>query len=151
MAKKRMFSLDIVDSDAFLELSKGAQLLYFHMSMRADDDGFVDKLQTLMKILGCKSKDIDELIASGFIIPFKDNVYCVKHWKINNLIRLDRYQPTKYQSDINTLYIKENGSYTLDENQGKPIAKDIKLFSIDENGEISKTLINDCKEKLKKC
>jgi len=87
MAKKRMFSIEIVDSDAFLEMPTSSQLLYFHLNMRADDDGFINNPKKIMKFIGSADDDIKLLIAKKFIIPFESGVVVIKHWRIHNYIR----------------------------------------------------------------
>ncbi len=112
MAQRRMFSLKIVDSDAFLDMPQSSQLLYFHLSMRADDDGFVSNPKRIMRMLGSSEDDSKVLFAKRFVIPFESGVCVIKHWRMHNYIQNDRYQETVYLSEKTTLLIKENGSYT---------------------------------------
>jgi hypothetical protein len=121
MGHKRMFSPDIVGSDSFIEMPVTAQCLYFHLGMRADDDGFVNP-QITMRMVGANTDDLKILIAKRFLLQFQNGVVVVKHWRINNFIRKDRYRPTNYLDEKNQLRVKENQSYTLDEKQGLPIA-----------------------------
>ena len=90
MAEKRMFSIRIVDSDAFLDMPLSTQALYFHLGMRADDDGFINNHNKIRKIIGASEDDIKLLIAKSFIIMFESGVIVVKHWHINNYQRSDR-------------------------------------------------------------
>ena len=113
MAEKRMFSKKITESDAFLDMPSSTQLLYFHLSMNADDDGFVDKPKTVMRMLGVKDDDIKILVAKAFIIPFDSGIVVIKHWRINNYLRNDRYKETTYTDEKALLTVKENGAYTL--------------------------------------
>ena len=113
MAERRMFAKTIIDSDAFLDMSATAQLLYFHLAMRADDDGFINKPKTIMRMIGAKDDDIRLLIAKKFIIPFETGIVVIKHWKIHNYIRGDRYKETKYKAEKATLIFDENNAYTL--------------------------------------
>ena len=113
MAERRMFAKTIIDSDAFLDMPATSQLLYFHLSMRADDEGFVNKPKSIMRTVGCKDDDMSVLIAKGFIIPFESGVVVIKHWYIHNWIRGDRKHDTKYLEEKSNLSIKENGSYTM--------------------------------------
>lgn len=115
-----MFSPDIVGSDAFIEMPVTAQCLYFHLGMRADDDGFVNP-QTTMRMVGANGDDLKILIAKRFLLQFQNGVVVVKHWRINNFIRKDRYKETNYLDEKKLLRVKENQAYTLDENQGNPI------------------------------
>ena len=98
MADKRMFSLKIVDSDLFLDMPLSSQCLYFHLSMRADDDGFVNNPKKIIKIIGANEDDLKILIAKGFVIVFEQGIIVIIHWKINNFIRKDRYKPTLYEN-----------------------------------------------------
>lgn len=113
MAEKRMFAKTIIDSDAFLEMPQSSQLLYFHLSMRADDDGFINKPKTIMRIAGCKDDDLRILIGKKFIIPFDTGIVVIKHWKIHNYIANDRYHETKYKDEKAMLVLDENKAYTL--------------------------------------
>jgi hypothetical protein len=114
MAKRRMFSLDIVDSDAFLEMPLSTQTLYFHLGMRADDDGFVSSPKRIQRMIGASDDDLKLLVAKRFILTFDSGIVVIKHWKINNYIRNDRYNHTQYLEEKKTLYVKENGAYTDD-------------------------------------
>ena len=111
-----MFSLTIIDSDAFLDMPSSAQNLYFHLSMRADDDGFINNPKKIQLFVGASSDDLKILIAKKFIICFESGVIVIKHWKIHNYIANDRYHPTSYQEEKSQLLIKKNRSYTLPEN-----------------------------------
>ena len=113
MAERRMFAKTIIDSDAFLDMPVTAQLLYFHLSMRADDDGFVNKPKTIMRMTGCKDDDLNLLFLKKFLIPFESGIVVIKHWKIHNYIRNDRYKETKYKEEKATLSLDENNSYTV--------------------------------------
>lgn len=112
MAKKRMFSIDIVGSDAFLDLPYSAQCLYFQLGMRADDDGFVGNPKTIQRIAGTKASDLELLVKKRFLLQFPSGVVVIKHWKINNQIQKDRYTPTVYTEEYQRLYIKDNKAYT---------------------------------------
>ena len=96
MAKRRMFSLDIVDTDTFLDMPASTQNLYFHLGMRADDDGFVSSPKKITNSVNCSADDFKLLLAKGYIIPFDSGVCVIKDWKINNYLRPDRYTPTMY-------------------------------------------------------
>ena len=113
MAEKRMFSKQIVDSDAFLEMPLSTQALYFHLSMRADDDGFLNNAKKVMKIIGANQNDYDLLVAKSFVIQFPDGICVIKHWRINNYLRKDRYTETIYQEEKARLTVKPNGRYSL--------------------------------------
>lgn len=120
MADKRMFSLKIVDSDLFLEMPLSSQCLYFHLSMRADDDGFVDNPKKIIKIIGANDDDLRLLIAKGFVITFERGIIVITHWKINNYIRNDRRKDTIYLEEKNSLVETQNGAYTRLSSLGIP-------------------------------
>ena len=113
MAKRRMFSLDIVDTDDFLDMPVSAQSLYFHLGMRADDDGFVSSPRKITKIVNCGVDDFNILIAKGYVIPFDSGVCVVRDWKAHNYIKSDRYRPTRYTAEKALLKEAENGQYFL--------------------------------------
>lgn len=106
-----MFSLKIVDSDLFLDMPLSSQCLYFHLSMRADDDGFVNNPKKIIKIIGANEDDLKILIAKGFVIVFEQGIIVITHWKINNFIRKDRYKPTLYENEVQSLSQTKNGMY----------------------------------------
>lgn len=103
MAEKRMFSRKVIESDAFMSLSQSAQNLYFHLSMNADDDGFVDNASGIMAQTKTGQKDIDALIENGFLLHVSKFVYVVVHWFINNNIQKDRFHPTLYKKEKDLL------------------------------------------------
>lgn len=112
MAERRMFAKTIIDSDAFLEMPLSTQALYFHLNMRADDDGFINNPKKVSRMIGASEDDLKLLMAKAFIIPFENGIVVIKHWRINNYIRSDRYKETVYQEEKNMLELKENGAYT---------------------------------------
>lgn len=113
MAQRRMFAQTIIDSDAFLDMPTTSQLLYFHLAMRADDDGFINKPKGIMRIVGAKDDDLKVLITKKFIIPFESGVVVIKHWRIHNYIQKDRYLETKYKDEKSQLDLDENNAYRL--------------------------------------
>lgn len=113
MAEKRMFAKSIIDSDAFLDMPLSTQALYFHLSMRADDEGFINNPKKIQRMIGASEDDLKLLIAKSFIIPFESGIVVIKHWRIHNYIRQDRLHPTKYTEERGLLEIKENGAYTI--------------------------------------
>lgn len=112
MAKRRMFSIDIVKSDAFLDMPVSSQLLYFHLGMEADDDGFISNAKSIARMLSSSEDDIKILLAKRFLLMFPSGIVVIKHWKINNYIQSDRYTPSKYTEEKKALTTKENGAYT---------------------------------------
>lgn len=113
MAERRMFAKTIIDSDAFLDMPLSTQALYFHLSMRADDDGFINNPKKIQRTVGCSDDDLKLLIVKRFVILFESGVVVIKHWKIHNYIRNDRYKPTVYSEEKELLECKGNGAYTL--------------------------------------
>jgi len=112
MAEKRMFSLSVVDTDWFLDLPLSTQALYFHLNMRADDDGFVDAPNSIVRKIGASKNDFDLLLAKRYILQFDSGIIVIKHWRMHNTIQKDRYHPTQFQEELNLLSIKDNKSYT---------------------------------------
>jgi hypothetical protein len=112
MAERRMFTMKIVDSDAFLEMPMSTQSLYFHLNMRADDDGFVNNPKRIQRMIGASEDDLKLLLAKRFILGFENGVVVIKHWRMHNLLRKDRYNPTQYIEQKAQLEIKEDGAYT---------------------------------------
>ena len=112
MAERRMFAKTIIDSDAFIDMPTTARLLYYDLSMRADDDGFVNSPKKICRMIGASDDDLKILIMKKFIIPFESGVVVIKHWKIHNYIRKDTYRETKYKDEKATLSLDENNAYT---------------------------------------
>lgn len=119
LANKRMFTMKIVDSDAFLDMPLSTQCLYFHLNMRADDDGFIGNPKRIMKITGASEDDLRLLIAKRFVLTFEDGVIVIKHWRMHNTLSRDRYAETSYTDEKKMLLLKDNGSYSL--TGGNPI------------------------------
>lgn len=119
LAQKRMFTMKIVDSDAFLDMPATTQCLYFHLNMRADDDGFIGNPKRIMKIIGASEDDLRLLIAKRFVLTFEDGVIVIKHWRMHNTLSRDRYAETSYTDEKKMLLLKDNGSYSL--TGGNPI------------------------------
>lgn len=107
-----MFTKKVVESDAFLDLPFSAQCLYFHLNMNADDDGFLNSPGKIIRIAGASQEDLNLLIDKRFILDFGNGVIVIKHWKMHNTLKKDRYKQTQYQKQFALLSIKENGSYT---------------------------------------
>lgn len=113
MAEKRMFSKAIIDSDAFLDMPVSARLLYYDLSMRADDDGFVNSPKKIMRMIGASEDDLRILAVRKFIIPFDSGVVVIKHWRIHNYIRKDTYHETTYKEEKAQLELDENKAYRI--------------------------------------
>ncbi len=108
MANRRMFSLSVVDTDKFLEMPATTQLLYFHLGMRADDDGFVSSPRKVLSFTNCTNDDMKVLISKGFIIPFESGIVVITHWKQHNYIQSDRYRKTIHLEERKQLGLVEN-------------------------------------------
>lgn len=111
-----MFAKTIIDSDAFIDMPLSTQALYFHLSMRADDEGFINNPKKIQRMIGGSDDDLKLLIAKRFIIPFDSGVVVIKHWKIHNYIQKDRFKETLYKEERSQLTVKKNGAYTEAEN-----------------------------------
>lgn len=120
MAERRMFAKTIIDSDAFLDMPLSTQALYFHLSMRADDDGFINNAKKIQRMIGASDDDLKVLLMKRFLLPFESGVVVIKHWKIHNYIRNDRYKPTIYTDERAALDVKANGAYTERQPLGIP-------------------------------
>ena len=116
-----MFSMEVIDTDQFLELPLSTQALYFHLGMRSDDDGFVGNPRKITKMLGATDIDLKLLCETGFLIPFENGVMVITHFQINNNLRSDRYNPTIYQDEKNLLSRKINKQYTLFDNKNSTL------------------------------
>lgn len=113
VAERRMFAKTIIESDAFIDMPSSAQALYIHLGMLADDDGFVNSPKMVTRMLNASDDDMQLLITKKFVIAFDSGVVVIKHWKINNYLRSDRYTETKYHEEKAQLIIGKNNEYTL--------------------------------------
>ena len=114
MAEKRMFTKKITDDDNFISMPASAQALYFHLNQGADDDGFNNQVQIAMWKAHASVDDLKVLMAKSYVIRFeKSGVIVIKHWRMHNTLRKDRYTPTSFQEELEMLGIKDNGAYTL--------------------------------------
>ena len=164
MAKKRMTTTQITDSDDFISMPSPAQALYLHLNNGADDDGFNNQVQMAMFKAHASIDDLKILLTKRFILQFESGVIVIKHWRMANSLRKDRYTPTVFQEELKQLGIKDNGAYTWLPNGCHLVATDkdsIDKLSIDKNniekptkhkhGEYSNVLLTDEElEKLKK-
>ena len=155
MAERRMFAKTIVLSDEFLDMPLSARCLYFTLGMFADDDGFVNSPKGIMRHCGASQDDMKLLIAKKFVLLFESGVIVIKHWRINNYLRNDRHQDTKYIEEKSQLVVNDNGSYSfgipnsgipsidknsidkdsidkdsIDKNKGKPSFQDEELDAV---------------------
>lgn len=118
MASRRMFHADIVESDSFLGMSFEAQLLYFHLCMYADEDGFINSPRRITRSIGVQEDSLQTLIDKRFLLEFPDGVLVVKHWRMANTLKNDRVQPPRYPELAAIIYLKTNNTYTLNANEG---------------------------------
>lgn len=112
MAERRMFAKTIIDSDTFLDMPLSAQALYFHLSMRADDDGFVNNPKKIQRMIGASDDDCRLLIMKKYVLTFESGVIVIRHWKIHNYIQKDRYKETVYLDEKEHLALDQNNAYT---------------------------------------
>lgn len=171
MANKRMFNIKIVDSDAFLDMPLSAQCLYFHLNMRADDDGFVGNPKRIQRLVGASEDDLKLLIAKRFLLTFENGVIVIKHWRMHNTLSTNRYSETVYTDEKKLLKLKENNSYSFDKgvpfddtryiemskrqsrrtkDEQKTNADIVLDLDIDKDKELDKELDKDKKESKKK-
>ena len=113
MASKRMFFKDVVRSDKFLELTTSSRELYFQLCLDADDDGFIQNVKTISRILETTQTDIENLTKQGFLLDLGDNIFLITHWYIHNTVRKDRKQNTIYQTKLQLVKLDEDKKYIL--------------------------------------
>ena len=145
MAQRRMFNKTITNNDNFLEMPDSSQNLYFHLSMNADDDGFVDNWKSIIRMTGHKEDDLKILIAKQYIIPFESGVIVIRHWRLNNYLQKDRITPTNYKEEKALLSTDMNNVYNLDTKCIHSIDKN----SIDKNSIDKKRFIKPTLEQIK--
>ena len=130
-----MFTMKICDSDAFLDMPLSTQALYFHLNMRADDDGFVDNPKRISKIIGASSDDLNILIAKRFVLTFDNGVIVIKHWRMHNTLSKQRYHETQYLDEKSMLKLKENGAYSLSDGMHIDDTKLLEMYKRRTSGE----------------
>lgn len=113
MAERRMFTKKVTDDDNFMALSSSAQALYLHLSMSADDDGFCNQVSISMFKAHASVADLQQLLEKRYIYQFDNGVIVIKHWRMANALRKDRYTPTNFKEELAKLKIKSNGAYTF--------------------------------------
>ena len=139
MAQRRMFSRKITETDRFLEMPLSSQALYFHLNMGADDEGFIDKAKTIQRTIGASDDDMKLLIAKGFLIPFDSGVVVIRHWRIHNYIRSDRFQSTLHQDEKTQLEYDHSKTAML-----KPLENVIPNgHQMDTQGRVSKVSLDE--------
>lgn len=115
MAQRRMLSNKVIDTDCFLDMPITSRLLYYDLNLRADDDGFVASPKKICKMIGCSDDDLKILISKRFIVSFESGVIVIRHWRVHNLIRADRYNETEYKHE-KSLLSQYDGVYELEYN-----------------------------------
>lgn len=148
MAERRMFARSIVESDAFLDMPLSARCLYFALGMGADDDGFIGNPKSVMRQASATQDDLKLLIAKRFVLSFESGVIVIKHWRINNYLRNDRYKPTTYVEELKTLALDSKGAYT-EKRLGIPDGIPA-VYQMDTQYSIGKVSIDSLLMKLKK-
>lgn len=113
MAERRMFAKALIDSDLFLDLPLSAQSLYFHLSLRADDDGFVGNPRKIQRMVGSNDDDMKLLVLKQFILVFESGVIVIRHWRLHNYIRNDRYKETIYTEEKAQISVGKDNLYTV--------------------------------------
>ncbi|MEG2380056.1 MAG: hypothetical protein RSB77_07580 [Bacilli bacterium] len=111
MANRRMFSLNIVNSDCFLSLPISAQALYFHLGMHTDDRGYIANGRSIIKMIGATIGDLEVLVQKEFILVRNDYLILQKHFCVNNYIQKDRFHETQFIEDLKRLYFDSNNCY----------------------------------------
>jgi len=137
-----MFSLDVVDTDKFLDMPATSQNLYFHLGMRADDDGFVSSPRKITKLVNCGNDDLNVLVSRGFVLPVGDGIVVITHWKQNNYIQKDRYKPTIYQKEVQKL-VEKGGVYELDTECIQDVSKMETQVSIVEDSIVENSIVEN--------
>ena len=130
MAERRMFAKRIIDSDAFLDMPLSTQSLYFHLSMRADDEGFINNPKRIQRMIGASDDDCKLLIAKGFILVFETGVIVIKHWKIHNYIQKDRFKPTICSEEKKEIVTEEDGTYTQCTRNGYALDTQVRIGKV---------------------
>lgn len=152
MAERRMFAKNVIDSDLFLDMPLSTQALYFHLAMRADDDGFVNNPKKILRMIGADDDSLKLLCIKKFLIPFENGVVVIRHWRVHNYIRSDRYKETVYQDEKNTLNLQDNGVYQETDTFGIPNAHQMDTqvrLGKDSIGKVNILLSDDSNESKK--
>lgn len=111
MAKKRMLDAALFNSDDFADMTLSAQILYVHLILNADDDGFVDSHRRAMRSLGVKRAALNELIEAGLVISFPNEVLLISDWLRHNKIRADRYVMGMHKHLLSSVKITKESRY----------------------------------------
>jgi uncharacterized phage protein (TIGR02220 family) len=112
MAERRMFAKTIIDSDDFIDMPLSTQALYFHLSMRADDEGFINNPKKIMRMIGASQNEMELLLAKKYVLSFDSGVVVIKHWHIHNYIQKDRFKPSLYREERDSIILSDTKIYT---------------------------------------
>ena len=140
MAERRMFTKKVTDDDNFAALSSSAQALYLHLSMAADDDGFCNQVSVSMFKAHASVQDLQALLEKRYIYQFENGVIVIKHWRMANALRKDRYTPTAFQEELARLQLKDNGSYTWLPDGCQVVADRLPQVRIDKDREVKNSI-----------
>lgn len=143
MAERRMLTKKVTDDDNFMALSSSAQALYLHLSMSADDDGFCNQVSISMFKAHASVQDLQALLEKRYIYQFENGVIVIKHWRMANALRKDRYTPTAFKEELSKLDIKDNGSYTLKKDGCHLVANWLPQDSIDKDSLVEENIEED--------
>ena len=113
MARRRMISAELMRSDEFLALPAQSQLLYVHLLVEADDDGFLLGKNRIITMLGLDESAFTALTDAGFVLRFSTGAAVITHWPVCNAIRKDRHTPTKYRAELAQLECVPEVGYVL--------------------------------------
>ena len=108
-----MFARDVIGSDGFADMGFEAQALYIHLSMDADDWGFVGAPKRVQRSIGSKPAALAELAEAGFVHMFPSGVLVIMDWWQNNTITESRRKATQYEEELAALTVTDCGSYQL--------------------------------------
>lgn len=143
MGKRRMLSSNVVETDIFLDMPLSTQALYFHLVLAGDDDGFVAAPKRIQRMIGSSDDDFKLLLAKGFVIPFDSGICVIRHWRIHNSIRADRYKETVHTTEKGMLLVTKNGEYSLLDTAGIPSVNQ-ETYQMDTQVKLSKENILLC-------
>lgn len=134
-----MISSKILCSDAFLALPCSAQALYVQLTLKADDDGFVNNPQQVRLSAGAKQRDLKILVERRFLMAFDGGIVLIKHWRMANSLRKDRCKAPQYPALAARVYIRENMAYT-----DRPQEGCVSLLEYKKGGVVAKGETTDC-------
>lgn len=146
MANRRMFARTVTESDAFIDLSKDAQLLWFHLGLIADDDGFLNSVRRVMRLCDIEESALSELVKTGFLLEFDSGVFLIRDWLIDNQLRGDRYHETTFQHEKSLVSLNESKQYTWLPNGCQVVAPVKDRLVKDSSSEVRQVETNQEKE-----